>query len=458
MRVEAAFDALPFACCAFTPPDDRIQWFNLGWTVHFDYDEDELVRRPFHELVVEADRLAWQHHLAYLSLSTAKFAQFELQLSSRRHAPMRFEFEGMRVEERVVLMGRSRLPTAERRLREMRLAAVAYQGSRRALVVVDAKTRRIEGMNEQARKLLAPVVGFVRGSNLDAHFPRSLALIEGSAQTVRLKTGAGADLDLRVLVGRREGGLMTLTLEEGEAQSAELMPVDEVAMSCHDLRTPLTSVVASLSLLKNSPQLDPAFLELLEVAERGAQSMEGLLERLMRSTGLIDGQSRMRIDEVDLGQLTREVVSLQALRADELGVPVKVRLDAQLGPVRGDGVELSRVLGNLLSNALRFSTRGSSIEIDVAAAGLGSWLRIEVCDRGPGVPASFRRQLFEKGASTSLGSARGQSGLGLFLSREIARRHGGELRYENRPGGGARFILELPGSANDAGGARHGIV
>jgi signal transduction histidine kinase len=106
---------------------------------------------------------------------------------------------------------------------------------------------------------------------------------------------------------------------------------------------------------------------------------------------------------------------------------------------------LRRVLRNLLENARRYSTSDIEVQLSTLSGAQGDWVRLCVCDRGPGVPPDLRERIFEPfyrlpGASEREGGV----GLGLSLVKSIVQRHGGSVHCEDREGGGARFVVVLP--------------
>src|SRR5690606_29760911 len=113
-------------------------------------------------------------------------------------------------------------------------------------------------------------------------------------------------------------------------------------------------------------------------------------------------------------------------------------------PVRVDALRLQQVLANYLSNAAKFSPRGS--EVEVAVCRRDDTVRVTVSDRGPGVPDAFRARIFEKfsQADASDSRRRGGTGLGLAISKELMERMHGCVGFESTPGAGAQFYFDLP--------------
>ena len=122
--------------------------------------------------------------------------------------------------------------------------------------------------------------------------------------------------------------------------------------------------------------------------------------------------------------------------------PVRVRLPAELPLLRVDAVLLERVLVNLLENAFKYTPPGAPIEIGAAVA--GATVEVWVADAGPGLPPGREERLFDTFERGAKESATPGVGLGLAICRAIVAAHGGTIRGETRPSGGARFVFALP--------------
>ena len=172
------------------------------------------------------------------------------------------------------------------------------------------------------------------------------------------------------------------------------------------------------------------------------------LTRIVRDLFLLArsdaGEVPLKRERIDLDDVVRHTVRAYKTVADEHGVALAAECDAQL-VVSGDEDLLQRMLGNLLENAIRHAPRGSEVSVRCAAAGDAA--RIEVRDRGAGVPEPLREQIFERffrvdparGASAGSGA-----GLGLPIARWIAEAHGGTLRLESSGPAGSLFVVMLP--------------
>ncbi|MCJ0765436.1 sensor histidine kinase [Variovorax terrae] len=242
--------------------------------------------------------------------------------------------------------------------------------------------------------------------------------------------GAG-DLSVRVPVrGQDEVAFLAERFNSAAERIETLVKSHKslLANASHELRSPLTRIRMGLELMGTQPS--PAFRQ--EIS-RNIAELDQLIDEILLA-------SRLDAREADLG--TVEPVDLTGLAAEECA-----RLGAELDAgtqdvtVRGVSKLLRRAIRNLLENARRY-TDG---DITVIVRCEGRQAVLQVCDRGPGVPAGQRERIFEPfyrmpGASEREGGV----GLGLSLVRSIALRHGGSVRCEAREGGGACFVLQLP--------------
>jgi len=208
----------------------------------------------------------------------------------------------------------------------------------------------------------------------------------------------------------------------------------------HDVRTPLASIMTAAGSLKQddvswTPEERREFAEDIEHETRRLNRIFGNLLDLSRMEG---GSLRPEKGWYDVGALVDDVVG--RLRPVTARHRVLVDVPEDLPPAHLDATEVDQVLSNLIENAAKYTPPGT--EIAVRARRDGPNLRVEVADRGPGIPPSALPHLFEpfyRGSTSSKGL-----GLGLTIARGLVEAHGGRLWAENRSDGGARFVLELP--------------
>jgi signal transduction histidine kinase len=206
-----------------------------------------------------------------------------------------------------------------------------------------------------------------------------------------------------------------------------------LANASHELRSPLTRIRMGLELMGSSPS--PTFRQ--EIA-RNIGELDQLIDEILLA-------SRLDAREADMG--TVEAVDLVGLAVEECArAGAELDFDArQTLAVRGVSKLLRRLLRNLLENARRYGRNGPAGDISVALVREGAHVILRVSDRGPGIPPDQRERIFEPfyrlpGASEREGGV----GLGLALVKSIAERHGGHVRCDERPGGGASFSVRLP--------------
>ena len=216
-----------------------------------------------------------------------------------------------------------------------------------------------------------------------------------------------------------------------------------VATVSHELRTPLAAMDGWLHIL-----LDGEPGPLNEEQHRFLTTVKRNSDRLMRLVGdlLLIGQMdagrfTLELGEVNVAELVGETVALFEGTAAEKGI----ELTADLVPrvvVRGDRLRVGQLLGNLVSNAVKFTPEGGQVRVRVGEQ--GGLCVVEVTDSGIGIPAEERPHLFERfyRASTATGTA--GSGLGLAISKAIAEAHGGTIRIADSGGSGTRFVVQIP--------------
>lgn len=210
----------------------------------------------------------------------------------------------------------------------------------------------------------------------------------------------------------------------------------------HDLRTPLAAITgAATSLRDGSAQLvDATRRELADMIAEEAQRLNRLIGNILDMTRLESGMLRVRRDWHSLEELVG--AALVRLEATLGSRPVVLDLQPDLPLVSIDGVLFEQVLTNLIENAHKYSADGLPIEIHAAIA--GTTLRLEVADRGPGLPSGEEIRVFEKFHRGSNTRAVPGAGLGLSICQGIVEAHGGTISAANRDGGGATFTVRLP--------------
>ncbi len=223
---------------------------------------------------------------------------------------------------------------------------------------------------------------------------------------------------------------------------------DLVASVSHELRTPLTSIIGYVDLAAEAPGLPEAARRSLEIANRNAERLLALITDILAdgAAGRTGVEVRIVPVHVDLADIVRAAAEAAGIRAAEAGATIDTTGVSSAVTV-ADPQRIRQVVDNLLSNAIKYGRTGGHIGLECGID--HETVRIEVRDDGPGIPGHELPRIFDRFYRSSLvrgGSTHG-NGLGLAISREIVRAHGGEITVESEEGLGSRFVVRLPLSA-----------
>lgn len=230
------------------------------------------------------------------------------------------------------------------------------------------------------------------------------------------------------------------------AETASQAKSDFLANISHEIRTPLNGVIGLTAALKQT-DLTPAQHEIVRMIESSGVTLERLVSDILDVSRIEAGQVELEALVFNLRHEIDGLLETHRLRAEAKGLDFRVEHDGDDAAFVGDITRIKQVLGNLLSNAVKFTEQGViELRVEVAAADdQRLQVVIEVQDQGPGISEDTMARLFTPYAQASQETARtyGGTGLGLAVSRQLARLMGGEL--EARPGlsGGAIFRLAL---------------
>lgn len=207
----------------------------------------------------------------------------------------------------------------------------------------------------------------------------------------------------------------------------------------HELRSPLTTIGASVELLESyRAELPPGGRTAVDALRFEVERFTGMVQDLLDIARMDAGSAELHFTDSPLDELVRTTLASRGSP-----VPVVPRAEPHELVVRGDRRRLHHVLSNLLDNAERYA--GGAVRIVLGRD--GPWATICVEDAGPGVAPGERERIFERfyrGGASGRRRAGGGTGLGLALVAEHVRAHGGSVTVDDRPGGGARFTVRLP--------------
>jgi signal transduction histidine kinase len=211
----------------------------------------------------------------------------------------------------------------------------------------------------------------------------------------------------------------------------------------HELKTPLTSIrgfsQAMMDGTLDTPEERARAAGVIDVESRRLLHLVGELLDLSR---IESGQQVMNVANVGVTELLAHVREVFALRAEESGVTIELQEKSADAVVVADFDRVEQVLGNLIDNALRHTRRGQRVTIGARAV-RGGFAELFVSDEGEGIPASDLPHVFDRFYRSKDESSGTGVGLGLAISREIVRAHGGEIRAEAARGGGTTFVFTL---------------
>jgi signal transduction histidine kinase len=205
----------------------------------------------------------------------------------------------------------------------------------------------------------------------------------------------------------------------------------------HELRSPLAAIAAAMAVAeRRRPGMSPEIREVVDILGSQIDTFEALTLDLLEISRVDAGAVSLALEPVDASTFAHRF-------AETLPEPIEVDAPADAGTFLADKRRLRQVLDNLVSNAARYA--GGADRIAVSRS--DGRIRITVEDRGRGVPEHERESIFGRFARGQAAAAHPEakgSGLGLALAREHVELHGGWLTVEDRPGGGARFVIDLP--------------
>lgn len=257
---------------------------------------------------------------------------------------------------------------------------------------------------------------------------------------------AGGELEQAVKVqsadeiGELAAAFNTMSREVARANQARKQMTADVA---HELRTPLTVIAGYVESMRDGV-LD-ASPERLGVIYGEIEQLQHLVGDLRTLSQADTGELKLNLEPVAPAELLQQAQAAFAHQAAQQGVALAVEANRALPPVNADEIRLMQVLGNLVSNALRYTPEGGRIVLAATASGERA-ISLSVRDTGPGIapadlPFIFDRFYRADKARTAEG---GESGLGLAIAKAIVEAHGGALTVQSAPGQGATFIIQLP--------------
>ncbi|MDP9098316.1 MAG: ATP-binding protein, partial [Verrucomicrobiota bacterium] len=297
----------------------------------------------------------------------------------------------------------------------------------------------------------AIALNFVLSGSFDNYVLALLALAaEGYFALLahRLHSTTLATLEARAekdaLIGELEQAKSISDEARHRAESANVAKSRFLAQMSHELRTPLNAILGWANVSRSTDSPDE-IAEGLEIIERNARSQAQIIDDLLDMNRIVSGKVRLDVQRVDLIPVIN--AALESVKPMAAGKAIRLTsvLDPLAGPISGDPSRLQQILWNLLTNALKFTSKGGRVHTILER--VNSHLEISVEDTGRGIPPEFLPHVFDRFRQADSSTTREQRGLGLGLSivKNLAELHGGSVRAKSPgPGKGATFTILLP--------------
>jgi signal transduction histidine kinase len=231
-----------------------------------------------------------------------------------------------------------------------------------------------------------------------------------------------------------------------ELEQLDRLKDELISVVSHDLRTPLTSIMGYIDLLREGEagELNNEQLGFLDIVQRNSQRLLRLVNDLLFIARVRENRVELDLSEVDVAAVAEDAVMASFARASLAGVSLVASVD---GPALAfaDRNRIEDLLDNLVSNAVKFTPEGGRVDVHVASREDG--IALDVSDTGIGIPLNDRRYLFERFfRSSNTGNVQG-AGLGLAIVKAIVDAHGGSIDVESEEGRGTTFSVVLPHAA-----------
>ena len=258
--------------------------------------------------------------------------------------------------------------------------------------------------------------------------------------------GTNTDItDRKVAEVERERLLAREKAAREEAEQANRVKDEFLAVLSHELRTPLNPILGWTKLLRSNILTPEKQRYALETIERNALLQTQLIEDLLDVSGILQGKLSLNIVPVDLAGAIGAAIGTVRLSADVKSIQISTQFAPNLGPVLGDAGRLQQVVWNLLSNAVKFTPPGGKIEVVLDRVDTDA--QITVTDTGKGIEPDFLPYVFDYFRQADSATTRkfGGLGLGLAIVHHLVELHGGTVKAESAgEGQGATFTVRIP--------------
>ena len=339
-----------------------------------------------------------------------------------------------------IVRAETAVASAERQLRERTRERVAHSASH-----ASQSTRvAVVGL------ALALVVAAFIAYRLTQQVSRPVYELERGMRAV-----ADGEFDTRLAISPSQSdefGRLAASFDEMSRQlaQADKMKAEFVSVASHELKTPINVILGYTQLLQEElyGPLTPKQRGVADVLEKQSHTLSRLVKQLLEVTRFEAGGGRLDVRPVELRGFLSNLENAFRVLADQRGVRFRLAISDDLPEtVHWDSDRMNEVLGNLLSNAFKFTERGGEVELSVQSTDHS--IHMDVRDTGAGIPAEQVQHIFEKffQADNQDSAAHAGTGLGLAIARQIVEAHNGTISCESSEGVGTTFSIVLPEKA-----------
>ncbi len=266
------------------------------------------------------------------------------------------------------------------------------------------------------------------------------------------KEGSEFPIEIMLSPLRSDDGILVtaairdISVRKRQTARVKRLKDEFIATVSHELRTPLTSIAGALALLNTdrAGKLPETASRFITIAYNNSQRLVRLINDILDIEKIESGKVNLVRETVDVRSVLEQAMEDTRAYAKSYGVRIRLDSSSTLCELQSDADWLVQIVTNLLSNAIKFSPRGGEVEIAVEKRSGDT--RISVRDHGCGVPEDFKHEIFEKFAQADSSDTRqkGGTGLGLSIVKQMVSRLGGQVGFDDAPGGGTNFYVDFP--------------
>ncbi|MCL6611909.1 MAG: cell wall metabolism sensor histidine kinase WalK [Peptococcaceae bacterium] len=331
-------------------------------------------------------------------------------------------------------------------LNSMADGVVAVDGDRRVLLINPAveRTLNISGKSSRGKDIM----GVIRQDEFENSLKVALETQKELTREIRVLTPDPKIFRVifTPLKGAGRGGVVAVLRDITERRQLDRMRAEFIANISHELRTPLTSVKGFLETLLDGALEDREnALHFLRIINNETDRMKRLIDDLFSLSNIESRRVVPARDRVKIPEVVDKVLDIFRQAAGDRGISLESRLSADFPVIVADEDMITRVIINLVDNAIKYSHDRGEVVVDGGFSG-DSEVFFTVADKGIGIPAECLPRIFERLYRVDKARSReyGGSGLGLAIVKHIVEVHGGRIEVASQPGRGSKFTVYLP--------------